>query len=89
MILTEKRKGRLIVSIASLCFTYFTLWIIIVPLLEEDSAALLDRWLFPVDRYYALAVPTVIGVIMCSTCLVGLGVILVHQGLKGETKKSR
>ena len=74
------------VALASIgaAFAYFTLWIIAVPLLEEDSGALLDEVFFPIDRFLVLRAITIAGVVMVSVVVTSLGVISVRHGLSGS-----
>ena len=75
----DKRRGQgqALVLLVGCAYLYFTLWTIIVPLLEEDARKSIDALLFPIDRFYVLAIPTISGVVMASAVLFSLGFVLM------------
>ncbi|QDZ19994.1 hypothetical protein HOP50_03g25120 [Chloropicon primus] len=76
--------GWALLVVVSGLFAYFTLWIIVVPLLEEDSGGFLDKVFFPIDRFLVLQAITVAGVVMASVVVTSLGVVSVQYGLRGK-----
>ena len=70
-------------------FAYFTLWIVLVPLLEEDASRALDDLLFPIDRFYILQVITLAGVAMAGAAVTFLGLISLGYGLGWSGSKGR
>ncbi|XP_067661921.1 dolichol phosphate-mannose biosynthesis regulatory protein-like isoform X1 [Haliotis asinina] len=75
----DQVAGMGMVGLAGFIFSYYTLWVIVLPFVEPD------QWLhqfFP-DRFYAIAVPLVAGVLG----LVFIGLFMVIVTIKKNAKK--
>ncbi len=72
-------RGYALLAGVGALYVYFTLWIVAVPLLEQDAAERLDALAFPVDRWYAVAVPTIAGVVAVTLVAVTLGGVILRQ----------
>mmetsp|Transcript_874 Transcript_874/g.2029 ORF Transcript_874/g.2029 Transcript_874/m.2029 type:complete len:89 (-) Transcript_874:1261-1527(-) len=81
-VFTDDRRwrGGAVIATMSLVFTYFTLWVIVVPLFEDNARESLDSLVFPADRFYALAVPTAAGVLLVTLVALSLGFTVVKEG---------
>ncbi|XP_046333125.1 dolichol phosphate-mannose biosynthesis regulatory protein-like [Haliotis rufescens] len=68
---TDQVAGMGMVGLAGVIFSYYTLWVIVLPFVEPD------QWIhqfFP-DRIYAIAVPLIAGVL--ALALIGLFMVVV------------
>ncbi|XP_064649500.1 dolichol phosphate-mannose biosynthesis regulatory protein-like [Lineus longissimus] len=72
--------GVSLVSIAGLAFTYYTLWVVILPFVEDDHP--MHQFFLP--RIYAVGIPLVAG----FTVLAGLGAFITMVMMKKKTKTS-
>ncbi|XP_046578014.1 dolichol phosphate-mannose biosynthesis regulatory protein-like [Haliotis rubra] len=75
----DQVAGMGMVGLAGFIFSYYTLWVIVLPFVEPD------QWLhqfFP-DRFYAIAVPLIAGVL----ALVLIGLFMVIVTIKKNAKK--
>ncbi|KAI0227146.1 Dolichol phosphate-mannose biosynthesis regulatory protein [Lamellibrachia satsuma] len=70
---SDQAVGYGLMATAGLIFTYYTLWIVIMPFVDEDY---IIHQYFP-SRVYALAIPIAAGVI----ALLGLGKLIVSSVL--------
>ena len=75
----RNKQGQLTLVIVGGTFVYFTLVIIVIPLLEEDSSQALDRLFFPFDRFVLLAIPTIAGVLLASIVMISLGLVMLDK----------
>jgi hypothetical protein len=70
--------GKVVLVVVGGGFIYFTLAVIVVPLLQEDTSKALDSSpLFFIDRFYLLSIPTVAGILMAMLVSCTLGIVLI------------
>ena len=78
----RQARGACIVAVAALAFAYVTLWLGILPALEEEAGGALDAALgLPRDRFPALALAALGGASVMAAVLVGIGGVLVTRAL--------
>ena len=72
--------GAFIIVVSVLCYTYYSVWILMTPWLETSPD--LASWLeyFP-DRYYALALPALLLVFVLTCAITFIGSVLSSAGL--------
>ncbi|KAL4514119.1 hypothetical protein Ndes2526B_g09273 [Nannochloris sp. 'desiccata'] len=75
-------RGRLLLTIVSISYIYYTIWVLGTPFIDSDQTYILK--LFP-DTYYALAIPLFSGIVLIGVTLATLGAFLVS----GELAKLR
>uniref|UniRef100_A0A7S2Z206 Dolichol phosphate-mannose biosynthesis regulatory protein n=1 Tax=Chloropicon laureae TaxID=464258 RepID=A0A7S2Z206_9CHLO len=87
----RRTRGYALMAGVGALYVYFTLWIVAVPLLEQDAAERLDALAFPVDRWFGIAVPTLAGVAMAALVAVTLGCVILREACarKEEAAKRR
>ncbi|KAK9814287.1 hypothetical protein WJX72_003459 [[Myrmecia] bisecta] len=73
----ERVTGAFILVLGALAFSYYTVWVLLTPFVEEGHVLLKA---FP-RRYYAIAIPTAAGVILFAVTLGFIGVALVASEL--------
>ena len=73
--------GAFIIVVSVLCYTYYSVWILMTPWLETSPD--LASWLeyFP-DRYYALALPALLLVFVLTCAITFIGSVLSNAGLR-------
>ncbi|XP_064616177.1 dolichol phosphate-mannose biosynthesis regulatory protein-like isoform X2 [Liolophura sinensis] len=80
MVCGDQVVGYGLVTFAGLIFTYYTLWVIILPFVDENQ----DIHRFFLPRTYALSLPLIAGVI----ALVCIGAFVVTLKMKAKKKKT-
>ena len=73
--------GTALASLAALVLVYYTLWLVVTPLFDDDLSV---QAFFP-PRYYAIVVPVAAGVVLFSTVTAFVGITM----LKAKGKKRR
>ena len=73
--------GTALASLAALVLVYYTLWLVVTPLFDDDLPV---QAFFP-PRYYAIVVPVAAGVVLFSTVTAFVGITM----LKAKGKKRR
>ncbi|KAI3657688.1 hypothetical protein MP638_003698 [Amoeboaphelidium occidentale] len=76
--LKDSQLGSLIIFTSTLLFTYYSIWLLVMPFVDEGHAL---HDLFPSKRYLSTSVPVVLfmiipGVIVSSF----LSFVLIHSG---------
>ena len=76
----DKTFGAIIIFVSIIWHLYYTIWILVTPWLEtsQDLAHYLKY--FP-DRYYGLAIPALLLVLIITSATTFIGVILQNAGL--------
>lgn len=78
----ERRSvGKLLFFVVTIAYLYYSFWVLVTPFIDLDQPIL--RF-FP-DKYFAIAVPVLAGVVLWSVTLITLGSFLVGS----ELRKSR
>jgi len=78
---SDRLVGYGLVLLSAVIFTYYTLWVVILPFVEDDH---LVKNLF-LPRIYALVIPVVAGVI--ALLALGSFIVLVSIGSKKSVQK--
>jgi len=76
---SDQTVGWSIVSLAGFIFTYYTLWLIVLPFVDPDQP--IHQYFLP--RVYAIAVPLVTGVISLGL----IGTFIAYETLKSRRAK--
>jgi dolichyl-phosphate mannosyltransferase polypeptide 2 regulatory subunit len=73
--------GAVIIVLACSWHAYYSVWVLMTPWLETspDLAAWLEY--FP-DRYYALAIPAILLIVVTTSTATFIGAVLSTAGLK-------
>ncbi|XP_005092801.1 dolichol phosphate-mannose biosynthesis regulatory protein [Aplysia californica] len=74
----DQAAGWGLVSIAGFVFTYYSIWVIVLPFVDPDQP--IHQYFL--DRFYAVAGPLVAGVIL----LMIIGALIVHDTMKSRKK---
>ena len=84
--MTDKAVGVMLIVCAICWHLYYTVWILVTPWLETSQD--LAHWLkyFP-DRYYGLALPALVLVVIVTSATTFVGLVLQSAGSM-HTKKS-
>ncbi|XP_064396059.1 dolichol phosphate-mannose biosynthesis regulatory protein-like [Halichondria panicea] len=81
---TDRLVGSGLISVSLLIFTYYTLWVMVLPFVEEDHV--IHSYFLP--RWYAVALPVVLGVCLLAAIGVFVGVIIVKDNARKKAKKT-
>ncbi|XP_065869365.1 dolichol-phosphate mannose synthase subunit 2 [Euphorbia lathyris] len=80
MELADRAVGFLLSFVSVSIFTYYTLWVIILPFVENDH--FVHRYFLPQE--YAILIPVYAGVTLLSLLCVFIGIVM----LKSKKKKA-
>ena len=86
--MTDKAVGVMLIVGAICWHVYYTVWILVTPWLETSQD--LAHWLkyFP-DRYYGLALPALVLVVIVASATTFVGVVLQSAGSVHAKKSSK
>ncbi|XP_038601190.1 dolichol phosphate-mannose biosynthesis regulatory protein [Tachyglossus aculeatus] len=79
---TDQLVGLGLVAFSLVVFTYYTIWIIILPFIDSDHV--IHKYFLP--REYAVTIPLVVGLILLL--FVGIFITCVMLKSRKPTKKS-
>ncbi|KAI7817889.1 dolichol phosphate-mannose biosynthesis regulatory [Kickxella alabastrina] len=79
----DKAVGAALLGIGSLVFTYYSIWTLIIPFVDEDHPA---RVLFP-PQWYAIALPVFL-LIVGVTAIFGFLSFIMLKSAKKAAKKA-
>ena len=82
MAISDRHLGFLILSFAGAVFAYYTLWTLIMPLVDEGH---FTQSFFP-DRYYALALPLLLLVVGLSAVGTLIAIVMIKAGRSSAKK---
>ena len=74
----DRARGIVIMIISTSIFTYFTFWIIIMPMVDADHPL---QQFFP-DRYVGLLIPFLIGAVCLTITTSFIGIIMAQSEIK-------
>lgn len=74
ILMKDQTIGQIILSLLSIFFIYYTIWIIILPFFDKDHAF---RNIFP-DPYYAILFPVLLMVIMLSIVCTFMSLVMIN-----------
>mmetsp|Transcript_25884 Transcript_25884/g.24709 ORF Transcript_25884/g.24709 Transcript_25884/m.24709 type:complete len:82 (-) Transcript_25884:296-541(-) len=81
MTISDKILGFALVATAGLIFVYYTVWVLVLPFVEEP--VILN--LFP-PRIYAIAIPASVLVLTISVVGAFIGVVLIKESKRNKMK---
>ena len=71
----DRAYGIVLMILSTAIFTFFTFWVIIMPLVDADHPL---QQFFP-DRYFGLLLPFLMGVICLTTTTSFIGVVMAQS----------
>ena len=86
-IMGDAALGAFVIVVSVISYTYYSVWILMTPWLETSSD--LASWLeyFP-DRYYALALPALLLVLVLTAAVTFIGSVLSGAGVPTNYRRS-
>mmetsp|Transcript_17485 Transcript_17485/g.30141 ORF Transcript_17485/g.30141 Transcript_17485/m.30141 type:complete len:89 (-) Transcript_17485:687-953(-) len=82
----DKVVGGTLLLISVSVYVYYTIWVIVVPLVEKDPIFAPFLQYFP-PQYYAVAIPVALLLLLFTAVSMFLGVTMLKQKRKLEAKK--
>ena len=76
MALEDRTVGFVLVTVATVVFSYYTVWTLVLPFVDEDHA--MKRY-FP-DVYYALAIPLLLLVVGLAAIVALIALVTIKAG---------
>ncbi|KAH3732406.1 hypothetical protein Pelo_16760 [Pelomyxa schiedti] len=85
-----KTIGQAVTATSAALFAYYSVWVLLVPLLDHSSGRVVRGlgWLVPRSNTLAIVVPTVISVVIFSGLLGVIGVVMVHSYITASSSST-
>ncbi|CAH1272456.1 dolichol phosphate-mannose biosynthesis regulatory protein-like [Branchiostoma lanceolatum] len=79
---SDQAVGMGLVALSALIFTYYTIWTVVLPFVDDDHIA--HQYFLP--RPYAVIIPTVAGVVALSAIGSFFGYVMLQDKMKKKAK---
>ncbi|KAJ2237996.1 Dolichol phosphate-mannose biosynthesis regulatory protein [Coemansia sp. RSA 1722] len=82
--INDKAVGAALLAIGTFVFTYYSIWTLIIPFVDQDHPA---RMLFP-PQWYAIALPVFLLVVGVTGIFGFLSFVMLKSGKKAAKKST-
>ncbi|ETV80032.1 hypothetical protein H257_07215 [Aphanomyces astaci] len=72
---SDQRAGAILLAVSVVSYVYYFLWVIISPFVDKDHIV---QSFFP-ERYYAIAIPSVLLVVFLTVCSTFIGLVMIRS----------
>ncbi|ORZ36449.1 dolichol phosphate-mannose biosynthesis regulatory [Catenaria anguillulae PL171] len=78
----DKAVGSVFIAIAAFVWLYYSTWVFVLPFVTDQDHFL--HALFPLDRHYAILLPTLLLVVAVTVVGAFIGMSIVKKQLKAK-----
>ncbi|ETV94885.1 hypothetical protein H310_11540 [Aphanomyces invadans] len=72
---SDQRSGAILLAVSVVSYVYYFLWVIITPFVDKGHIV---QSFFP-ERYYAIAIPSIILVVFLTICSTFIGLVMIQS----------
>ncbi|KAH9076802.1 dolichyl-phosphate mannosyltransferase polypeptide 2, regulatory subunit [Aphanomyces euteiches] len=72
---SDQSSGAILLAVSVASYIYYALWVFVTPFVDKDHAV---QSFFP-ERYYAMAIPSVLLVVFLTVCSTFIGLVMIRS----------